>query len=412
MFCPWTGPLSMARGPALRMVKLRLSAPKECLLMTRIAIESSRRPTTVVSWSSSATVVSWSSSGTSKAPRSEIPGCLYVTGRRMSRLPSLLTACLVLGAFVASAQAQDRFTATVSFQKGVNGYEDARDDSMRPGKIKLGDDRKRTLSAWHEGQIRQGKLKRAVVLEQLSNYRHVLRWDGLDKWIRGNNVKILSAKVDIFYTDEFWSFYDYEVALYRSLDGTKDRTRKEAVAVTHIFGERRGRKAATPFRSWITFDLRPEVIQAWVDAPAKNKGLVLLQHSKTDPPGSKSTGGFVVFASNTNGLAHLRPKLTIVYEASGNVAPFAPALPQRFDEITVGREFDVHWTMPEKADLNGDTVHFELAYLDGNARKRIATDIPADRRGFTWQTCVGQGPVPGVAAKQDDCLGAAAEDHS
>lgn len=326
----------------------------------------------------------------------------------MSRLPLLLATCLVLGALVAPVQAQDKFIATVSFQKGVNGYDGASDDSMRPGRIKLGDDRKRTLSAWHEGQIRQGKLKRAVVLEQLSNYRHVLRWDGLDKWIRGNSIKVLSAKVAIFYTDEFWSFYDYEVALYRSLDGTKDRTRKEPAAVAHIFGERRGREAATPFRSWVTFDLRPEIIQAWVDAPARNKGLVLLQHGKTDPPGKKSTGGFVVFASNTNGLTHVRPKLTITYEATGNVAPFTPALMQRFDGITVGREFDVHWTVPEKADLNGDKVHFELAYLDGNARKRIAMDVPADRRRFTWKTAnVPTGRPCRLAVRAVDAKGAA-----
>jgi len=128
----------------------------------------------------------------------------------MIRLPSLFATCLVLAALVAPMQGQDKFIATVTFQKGVNGYRGASDDSMRPGKIKLVDDRKQALSDWHEKQITQGKLKRAVVLEQLSNYRHVLRWDRLDKWIRGNNVKVLSANVAIFYTDEFWSFYDYE----------------------------------------------------------------------------------------------------------------------------------------------------------------------------------------------------------
>ena len=164
-------------------------------------------------------------------------------------------------------------TVTISFQKGVNGYEDASDDSQRAGRMKLGDDKKRKIDSWYEKQIQLGRMKRETVLENFSNYRHVLRWDNLDRWVRGENVKVVSAKVEIFYTDEFWSFYDYEVALYRSLDGTKDRTRKEAAAVAHIFGERRGREAATPFRSWITFDLSPEVIQAWVDGPTKNKGL-------------------------------------------------------------------------------------------------------------------------------------------
>ena len=115
---------------------------------------------------------------------------------------------LVLG-FSPAAQAQEKFTATVTFQEGVNGYADASDDSMRPGKMKLVDDKKRALGWWHEKQIKAGKAKRANVLEGLSNYRHVLRWDKLDRWTQGENPKVTSATVHIFYTDEFWSFYDY-----------------------------------------------------------------------------------------------------------------------------------------------------------------------------------------------------------
>jgi len=311
----------------------------------------------------------------------------HASGASGTRWVMCAAALALVAAGTPAAGQEKRFTATVTFQKGVNGYEDGSDDSRRPGTMKLVDDVKRELSAWHENQIKAGKMKREVVLGNLSNYRHVLRWDHLDRWIRGRNVKVVSAKVHIFYTDEFWSFYDYAMALHRSLDGTKDNTEKEPAATAHIFGERRGPKVATPFRSWIEFDLRPEVFQAWIDAPQENQGLVLLQQWKKDPPDLKSTGGFVVFASNTDGTVTLRPKLTITYEAEGNVAPFAPVLLDRTDGITVGVEHLIRWSMPDPPDLNGNLTRFELEYAsEGGEWRPAAKDIAADRGSFLWNT--------------------------
>ncbi|HUV39948.1 MAG TPA: glycoside hydrolase domain-containing protein [Planctomycetota bacterium] len=151
----------------------------------------------------------------------------------------------------------------------------------------------------------------------------------------------------------------------------------------------------TPFNSWVSFDVRPEVIQAWVDDPAKNQGLVLRQVQKTDPPGKKSTGGFVVFASNTDAMTHLRPKLTLTYEASGNVAPFAPVLTQRFDGITAGAEHVVRWTTPDPPDLNRNLARFELEVARADGPWKTVTDAVApDAREFTWNTAdlpVGEG---------------------
>jgi hypothetical protein len=158
--------------------------------------------------------------------------------KRMKRAAGIMATVAFLGWMAGAAALAE--TATITLQQGVNGYEGASDDSLRPGKMKLVDDRKQTLTQWHEGQIAQGKLKREEVLEGLSNYRHVLRWDDLGRWVRGQNVKVVSAKAEIFYTDEFWSFYDYHVVLYRSLDGTKDNTEKQPAGESHILGERRG----------------------------------------------------------------------------------------------------------------------------------------------------------------------------
>ena len=302
----------------------------------------------------------------------------------------ILAAGLV-AAFLAAGAAgaeEKTFTATVTLQKGLNGYEDAGDSSLRAGKMKFVDDQKREIDGWQEGQIKQGKAKREDVLESLGNYRHLFRFDGIDRFILGKNVKVLSAKFEIFYTDEFWSFYDYEMAIHRSLDGTKDNVEKDAAAVAHIFGERRGPKVATPFRSWVAFNLRPEVLQAWVDDPKQNQGLVLRQIQKTDPPGQKSTGGFVVFASSTSGQGELRPKLTITYQAEGNVAPFAPTLLGRFDGVTAGTTHVVRWSMPEKPDLNGEALHFEIEQspADAEAWTPVVKDVSGDAREYAWST--------------------------
>ena len=87
---------------------------------------------------------------------------------------ALATVTLLLivgrGALLAGERT---FSATVSFQDGVNNYEGGWDDSLRPGKLKLVSDVKRELDWWHKAQIEKGKLNRQTVLEGLSS-RHPL----------------------------------------------------------------------------------------------------------------------------------------------------------------------------------------------------------------------------------------------
>jgi hypothetical protein len=297
----------------------------------------------------------------------------------------------------------------VTFQKGLNGYEDASDSSLRPGKIKLIDDVKRPFTAWHESQVQQGAAKREDVLEGLGNYRHLLKWDNLHDVLHGRNRKVLSAKVEIFYVDEFWSFCDYQLRLFRSLDGTKDNVEMNPVAASHILGSRRG-KEATPFRTWIEFNLRPETVQAWLDVPEKNFGLVLANPSHDDPPGQTSTGFFLVFSSNTDGTAALRPKLTITYRAEGNVPPFTPVLSGRFDGVVAGTTHVVRWSMPEKPDLNGDAIHFEAEWSPADAEEwaPIARDISGDSREWAWRTAeVPEGKRLRLRLRAVDAEGAA-----
>ncbi len=330
--------------------------------------------------------------------------------KRMMLTSALVAALVVVAATASASAAEKTFTATVVLQKGLNGYEDAGDSGPRAGHMKLGNDQKREIDWWHEDQIKQGLQKREDLLEEYGNYRHLFRFPGIDRFILGKNAKVVSAKFEIYYTDEFWSFYDYEMAIHRSLDGTKDNVEKDAAAVAHIFGERRGPKVATPFRSWVAFNLRPEVIQAWVDDPKQNQGLVLRQIQKTDPPGKESTGGFVIFASNTSGQGELRPKLTITYQAEGNVPPFAPSLVDRFDGISAGANHVVRWAMPEKPDLNGDAIHFELesSPADAEAWTPVAKSVPGDAREYAWNTAaVPEGKPIHLRLRAVDAEGAA-----
>jgi hypothetical protein len=305
--------------------------------------------------------------------------------RHMNRTTAVITMVVFFGALATSGVFAE--TVTITLQQGVNEYEGGSDDNLQGGRMKLLDDEKRPFTQWHESQIRQGKAKREDILASLANYRHGLRWDNLDRWVIGENPKVKSAKVEIFYTDEFWSFYDYHVVLYRSLDGTKDNTENEPAAEAHILGQRRGQKIMTPFRSWVTFELKPEVVQAWIDDPKANQGLVLAMPEKTDPPGKKSTGGFVIFASNADGTPGLRPRMTITYEFAGNVPPFAPKLTQRFNGIRVGAEYMVRWSLPEKPDLNGDSVKINIQYgRKGGAWKDVARGIDSDAGAYLWKT--------------------------
>ncbi|MCY3022825.1 MAG: DUF6067 family protein [Planctomycetota bacterium] len=301
------------------------------------------------------------------------------------------------------------FTATVTLQQGVNGYDGGGDDSLRPGQIKLADDVKREVSQWEEGQIREGKMKREVLLEHLSNYRHVLRWSGLEKIIQGKSVRIVSAKVQLYYCDEFWSYYNYTVTLHRALAEGKDDIEKEPAGTAHVFGDRCSNDVKTQINSWVDFSLRPAAVQAWVDDPKANHGLVL-SNPKREAVKPGSEGAFLFFRSNTFGVEALRPKLTIAYEFSGNVPPYAPQLLGTYAGATVGDSVTIRWREAEPLpDANGDPVTYEVRLGRQVAEappsdlvwKGLAKGIAAPAAEYVWNTAAvekGKGYKLGIRA--------------
>ncbi len=319
---------------------------------------------------------------------------------------AVILAAMFLGALNNPALAKE-FKAAILFQEGVNGYRGGSND-YNGAVLRLNDDVKRQIDWWHEGEIKAGRCNREQLLAQYSQYRHVFYWDNLDKWIRGKEIKVVSAKVSLYYCDEFWSSFKYFLLLQTSLDGGKDNVEKIPAGESFIIGSRCAKDIRTPIGSWIEFNLRPEVVQKWIDDPKSNKGLALSNPKRETVAGGKSEGAFLNFYGNLYGNEQLRPKLEITYTFTDNVAPFAPIMSESYDGYQVGDKFTVSWQPQALADLNNDPVTYEIRLGQNEAGtfnwKEIAKGVPATNNGFMVNTAdlkKGKGYKIGVRASDN-----------
>ncbi len=231
--------------------------------------------------------------------------------------------------------------ATVIFQNGLNGYSGALDDGTE-GRLKLMDDRKSTNPKYPS-----------------PDYRHFIRFADLEQVIPGNGVKITSATLSLRYYDEWWSVNVYHVALNRSLDGTLDHIAPESESTAVIYGDRFKEGEKTPRPSWITWKLRPETVQSWLQNPATNQGLVLRVAERDSSRGDKGNYGIKFRA------CRLRQRRRS--SAIGNhllfrweFAALRAGMGGRFRDTTIGREHVLRWRTLNPADPNGDAVVFDL----------------------------------------------------
>ncbi len=313
---------------------------------------------------------------------------------------------------LTNAALAKEFKATLLFQEGINAYQGGSND-VNNAVLKLNDDVKRQIDSWHENEIKAGRCNREALLAEYANYRHVFYWDNLDKWIRGKNIKVTSAKASFYYCDEFWSFCKYYLFLNASLDGGKDNVEKAPAGEAFIFGSRCAKDISTPIGSWIAFNIRPEVVQKWIDDPKSNKGLVL-SNPKEEDIGGKSEGSFVVFYGNRYGNEQLRPKLEITYTFTDNVAPFAPIMSESFDGYQVGDKLVVRWQQQPVPDLNNDPVTYEVRLGRDEAGtinwKEIAKGIPATNNNFMVNTAdLKKGKGYKISLRASDNRGGASE---
>ena len=187
------------------------------------------------------------------------------------------------------------------------------------------------------------------------------------------------------YFDEWWSKSVYDIVFERCLNGNKDHAAAQADGLAVIKGDKFPDGTKTPRPSYVTWDLNPETVQRWIEDPESNQGWVLRMKKHTLAPDDQGSG--LWFHGFRWGVVAERPKLTVRYLPLENVPPFTPTFAVRFDNVRVGANHVVRWTMPDPPDANGDKVHFELEYGKGGAPWRsIAADVADEARQYVWDT--------------------------
>ena len=281
---------------------------------------------------------------------------------------SLKTLCLLLAVCSWRLPAGGAEPAvTVVYQNGLNGYAGGSADTETEKGIKLVDDVKATDPRWPN-----------------LSYRDLIKFDNLGLFIPTKKAKILSAQITMHYFDEWWSKSVYDIVFERCLDGNKDHA-AAADGLAVIKGDKFPDGIKTPRPSFVTWDLNPATVQKWIEDPQSNRGWVL--RMKKHVLAADDQGSGLWFHGFQWGVVAERPKLTVRYVPLENVPPFAPALATRFDNVRVGTNHAIRWTMPDPPDANGDKVHFEIEYARGAGPWRsIAADVADDAREYVWDT--------------------------
>jgi hypothetical protein len=216
-------------------------------------------------------------------------------------------------------------------------------------------------------------------------YRTLIKFDHLERFIPTRRAKVLSAKVTLHYFDEWWSKSLYELAFERCLDGNKDHAAAQADGLAVVKGDKFPEGTKTPRPSYVTWDLNPETVQQWIEAPESNQGWVLRMKRHTTAPDDQGSG--LWFHGFRWGVATERPKLTVRYVPLENVPPFSPTWATRFNQVRVGAGHVIRWTTPDPPDANGDTVHLEIEHAKGGGPwSSIATNLAGDTREYVWDT--------------------------
>ena len=184
-------------------------------------------------------------------------------------------------------------------------------------------------------------------------------FDRIGPRLRADEPRVASAKLELFYTLEWWTAYRHELSCV-------DAAGKVAAGPpVVIFGDRvRGK--ATPKKRFVAWTLAPELVQRWIDDPASNKG-VTVRIAGSELLDAKMGGGKLVgFMGNATRIARYRPRLVVEY--AGDIRPEAPKWKTDLARREVGgRQFNLRWTAPEEgADA------FEIEMDRGRGWRRAA----------------------------------------
>jgi len=196
------------------------------------------------------------------------------------------------------------------------------------------------------------------------------RFDALRPRLRADRLRVASAKLELFYTLEWWTAYRHELSC-------ADAAGKVAAgAPVAIFGDRvRGK--ATPKKRFMAWTLAPGLVQRWIDEPESNKG-VTVRIAGSELLDAKMGGGKLVgFMGNATRIARYRPRLVVEY--GGDIRPEAPKWKTDFARREIGGRFTLRWTAPE-----GGAESFEIRVNTGRRRGRVIS-VDGGARAHAWQ---------------------------
>jgi hypothetical protein len=201
-----------------------------------------------------------------------------------------------------------------------------------------------------------------------------VRFDKLDAQLRPGKARVTAARLELMFVYEWWTGYKHEL---RCADAAPDGTLGSSLT---IFGERLPKEKATPAKTWVGWDLPPELVQRWLDKPDTNAGLKITFASSElldkDKGGGKEVG-FLGMGRHL-GLARYSPRLVIEYE--GDLAPEAPVWVTDLAAYSGMGPIRLQW---KAGKPEGAVVDIEA--LVKGAWTKVAEGLPAAPAEFAWK---------------------------
>ena len=225
----------------------------------------------------------------------------------------------------------------------------------------------------------EAPLKPHINAKKKASAGRLIRFSNLGEWIKGDEIQIIDAKLQLYYYDEYWTKLIYHVNVSRSIDGTTKNIAKVPESVVEIYGDKWSAEKKTPRPSWIDFPIKPETVQLWLQDEDKNKGLVIhvgqlaSKKSKYSPEPlsvmKDTKGGLGPYFRSCTGPINERPRLVVRYRVNGNAPPSSPVL----------GGIPKQWAIYQKAELglktsidpNNDSFFYEVETAFGAAENDL-----------------------------------------
>lgn len=261
----------------------------------------------------------------------------------MAKLPALAT-CLAVVLAAAALGAAERGRTVV--QNGLDGY---RGCALTPDADVV--------------ELRADKDPRELLV----------RFGDLHAQLRAERPRVLGARLELTFHYEWWTAYRHQL---RCVDASPGGM---LGADLWIYGERLGKELATREKSWVGWDLPPELVQRWIEQPATNRGVRIYFASSelllADKGGDKEVG--FLGGGRRNGLTRYGPRLILDYE--GELRPESPAWTTDLAGRTLAGETILRWRTP-----GAEGTVIDIEFRTANRWVPLAEGLPAKAGEHVW----------------------------